>query len=365
MRRAKPRRPSERLRYRNHRDDPDGWGRALGVPREAVETYLACEVIDLHVVSFVWTRALPRYDIAERHRPRLPRSAFLNQVDLPRVREAQLAAVCWDIPTNPWRRTASRERVTDRNVTRIVDTLARFPDDFRFTRTASDYRAARAAGLTAGFVGMQGGDGVGPSLDALDALADRVHRITLVELTESELGVPSNKKRRANVGLTRFGREFAARMQANGILVDLTHLNRRGFFDGLDATDPSVPVVVTHTGVSAIRPLWRNIDDEQLRAVAARGGTIGIVFHPYFLEGVRCRTERIVDHMEHVVRTVGEDFVSFGSDFDGMIYLPDGFEDVTHLPKLVAIMLERGWSHERIAKVMGGNFLRVLAAVSR
>ena len=79
---------SERtLRYRERSRDPADWARELGISSEAVQLYLACEVIDLHADSFVWTRVIPGYDVAHRHRPRLPRSAFLNQVDLPRLRE--------------------------------------------------------------------------------------------------------------------------------------------------------------------------------------------------------------------------------------------------------------------------------------
>jgi membrane dipeptidase len=360
-------RSTAHLAYRDHRADPEAWARELGIPREAVDLYLSCEVVDLLTPSFVWTQVLPRYDMTKRHRPRLPRSAFINQLDLPRVREAQLAGVCWDIPTDPvgrLHRASRRIETTRRNIARIRDTLARFPDEFAIARTAGDYRSARGRGLTAGFIGVQGGEAFESSLEEIDRVADVVHRITLVRLSESRIGVPRNKKRKAHVGLSDFGREYAQRVQANRILVDLSHINRKGFFDALDATDPSIPVAVTHTGVNAVRPLWRNIDDDQIKAVAERGGTIGIVFHPYFLApGLTCPLATLVDHMEHVVRTAGEDFVSIGSDFDGMITLPDGFHDVTHMPKLVALLLERGWSSERVAKAMGGNFLRVLEAV--
>ena len=88
------------------------------------------------------------------------------------------------------------------------------------------------------------------------------------------------------------------------------------------------------------------------------------MLHPHYLaEGWRCPLSVVIDHMEHVIRVAGEDFVSLGSDFDGMISLPEGFRDVLHMPKLVGLMLERGWSPDRIGKVMGGNFLRVLGAV--
>jgi membrane dipeptidase len=357
----------ETLPYRDHRSDPAGWARDLSIPVEAVELYLSCEVIDLLTPSFVWTQVLPRYDLGKRHRPWLPRSAFINQLDLPRAREAQFAALCWDIPTDPvgrLHRRSKRLETTRRNIARIERTLARFPQDFALATSVSDYRTARERGLTAGFIGVQGGEAFEDSLEELDRVADLVHRITLVRLTESRVGAPANKRGSADVGLSRLGREYAQRMQANRILVDLSHINRKGFVDALDATDPSIPVAVTHAGVNAVRRLWRNIDDDQIRAVAERGGTVGIVFHPYFLApALTCPLDTLADHMEHVVRTAGEDFVSIGSDFDGMITLPDGFRDVTHMPKLVAILLQRGWPEERIAKAMGGNFVRVLEAV--
>jgi hypothetical protein len=122
--------PGKSLEYRDTRETPAAWARELGIPREAVELYLSCEVVDLHAVSFVWSRVLAGYRLAKRHRPRLPKSAFINQADLPRVREAQIAAVCWDIPTNPFRRRDRRPWATHRDVERITQTLGRFPDEF-------------------------------------------------------------------------------------------------------------------------------------------------------------------------------------------------------------------------------------------
>lgn len=344
---------------------PEECARRLRVPLEAVQLYRACEVIDLHVDSFLWTRLLPGYDLSKRHRPWLLASAFYNQVDLPRAREAAMAGIVWDIVTNPWRKAEARAADTLAHIATIERVIAQNADDFAVVRNASEYRAVRSSGRTACWIAMQGGQGVEVSLEALAALPDVVHRITVVHLTGSRLGAPNSQQSRAGEGLSDFGREFVRGMVAKRILVDLSHINRAGYFDALDAMPRDVPPIVTHTGVSAVRPLWRNIDDEQIRAIADRGGTIGIVFHPHFLADtlVTCSLERIIDHMQHVIDLVGDDFVSIGSDYDGLITLPHDLPDITYQPRLVASMLARGWTDERIAKVLGKNALRVIAAV--
>lgn len=358
-------RPTKSVNYRRWRLNPGGWARELGVAKEAVELYLDADVIDLHVDSFLWQRALPGYRLARRHRPVFPGSAFLGQADLPRVREAALTGVCWDTVANPLLPGPLRARSTVAAIGGIAATLRRHRNDFRIARTLAEYRAAKRDGVCASFLTVQGGHGFDHSLDALDRIPDDlVVRITLVHLTRSRIGFPNARPSHAKDGLTDFGRAFVERLQEKRILVDLAHINRGGFFDALEVSDPSIPVIVSHTGVQACRSLWRNIDDDQIRAIADRGGTIGIIFHPYYLTGgIRCSLERILDHAAHVIDLVGDDFVSLGSDLDGGIWLPLDLEDITRLPRLVAAMLVRRWSEDRIRKLLGGNFLRVLGAV--
>jgi membrane dipeptidase len=143
--------------------------------------------------------------------------------------------------------------------------------------------------------------------------------------------------------------------------VDLAHMNRAGFFDVVAVHDKTQPLIVTHTGVNAIKDSWRNLDDEQIKAVAATGGTIGIIYQmPFIGSG---GAERIVEHMEHVAKVAGDDFISLGSDWDGMILPPRDMPTCLELPRLVDIMLRRGWSSDRIQKTLGGNFLRVLGHI--
>ena len=112
-------------------------------------------------------------------------------------------------------------------------------------------------------------------------------------------------------------------------------------------------------------PHWRNVDDEQLRAVANTGGTVGVMYQSSFLGEPTWggRAEAVVRHLAHIVETVGEDFASLGSDWDGAILPPRDLKSPLELPRLVERMLRRGWNPERIQKILGGNFLRVVAAV--
>lgn len=355
-----------RLEYRDYRSSPEEWAAALSIPTEAIELHLRSDVIDLHTCSFMWKRIFPNYDLRRRHAPWLPNSFAINQVDLPRAREAAMTGICWDIPTNPLRGKRRRPETTVANIQDIVDTLAEFPTEFQIARNYSDYQSAKAAGCTASFIALQGGQGLDFDTESLDLIPDDlVHRITVVHLTESRLGAPSSQPRRGKQGLSDFGVDFVKRMQEKRIMVDLAHINRQGFFDIARVTDPSIPLVVTHTGVRGERDMWRNIDDEQIRLIADRAGTIGIIYHPQFLgtSYLRCSIERIIDHAQYVIDLVGEDYVSLGSDYDGFIALPNGFRDITHQPKLVALMLQRGWSEERIQKILGLNFLRVLKEI--
>ncbi len=341
------------------------WARAIDVSEEAIELYRSCDVIDLHIDTPVPMR-LVGYDPTKRHRARLAGTPLMNQVDLPRIRKAGLTGVVWDIATNPLRRMENRPHVAAENLRRQAALFERFPNDFELVGSAQEYRRAREAGRTAIWLSIQGGQALDRDPHALDVLcADRLHRVTLLHLTPSRIGVPSNLARRAGDGLTAFGRDFVAALDERGILVDLAHINRRGFFDAIDAHDRSIPLIVSHTGVQGVRAHWRNIDDDQIRAVAETGGTIGIIFHRSFVaqKGAPCTVARIVDHIEHVIETAGEDHVSFGSDFDGCIVLPLDLVDVTWLPRLVQSMLNRRWSRARIVKVLGGNYLRVVEAI--
>jgi membrane dipeptidase len=355
------------LATRDLRSDPAGWARELGVSREAVEVHLACESIDLHVDSYIWNRIL-RWDLRKRHGGGLFASRFYSMVDFPRVREACLSGAIWVITTNPARSPEGRAAAFAENVRRLQGIFESVPDEFTVVRNAREYKAARAGGRHAAFLGIQGGNALDRDLDALDLIPDGlIVRITLVHLSSSRIGVTSSPAAgaRRGEGLTGFGKDYVRRLDEKRILVDLAHINREGFFDAVAAHDRSLPLVVTHTGVTGVTPHWRNLDDEQLRSVADTGGTIGVMYQSSFLGDPYWggRSESVFRHVEHIVNTVGEDHASLGSDWDGAICPPRDLTSPLHLPRLVEHMLRRRWTPERIAKVMGGNWLRVVEAV--
>lgn len=353
--------------WTNPHQDPAAWARQLGISLEAVQLYLASEVIDLHTDSFLWQRLIG-YRMERRHAPpRWGRRRFGGQVDFPRVLEAAMAGVVWDIPTNPLVFRARKYAALRGHIDQILSRLRAVPEHFQHVVSYSDYQAARAAGKVASWISIQGGQAIDNNLYDLARIPE-VHRITLVHFTPSRIGASNFDPLNARRGLSAFGRDFVAEMVRLGILVDLSHINRPGFFDALAVMDrqaKQVPPIVTHTGVRGVCDIWRNLDDAQIKAIAARNGTIGVIYEQNFLARSRAdqTLARIVEQLDYIIALVGEDHVSLGSDYDGMITLPHDFGDITEQPKLVAEMLRRGWSAERIQKILGLNFLRVVQVV--
>ena len=348
----------------DHRDDPAAWARVLGVSREAIDLYLASDVIDLHVDSFIWQRLFGKNPL-ERQRglPWLPGVAF-GHADLPRLREAQIGGATWVMTTNPFREGRERVDTFLANIARVRALLASAPDEVALVTTAAEYRAARAKDLHAAFVGVQGGSAFDQDLGVLDRVPPGfLLRVTVMHLTGSDLGAPSSPLPGfATSGLGERGIELVRRLDEKRIFVDLAHASPRTFWDAVHAHDRTLPLIVTHTGVSGVYRHWRNLDDSQLRAVAATGGVVGVIYHsPYLGDPIWSgRLETIVRHLEHVRRVLGDDHAALGSDWDGFIVTPRDMPTCLELPRLVDCMLRRGWRSDAVQKTLGGNFLRTL-----
>ena len=193
-------------------------------------------------------------------------------------------------------------------------------------------------------------------------------------------------------------------MNELGIIVDLSHTGEQTFYDAIAAS--TKPVILSHSPVWNLCPVFRNVKDEQIKAVAKNGGIICINFYSGFIskgydagadylsgyrktffdslrsqgnDTVATRTAwrtyfrsemkklqptlgELVDHIDYIVKLVGDDYVGIGSDFDGVSALPAGLEDVTTYPKITEELIRRGYSKKSINKILGGNVMRVMKA---
>lgn len=336
--------------------------RGPDVSEEAIAIFRSADAIDLHIDSFIWHRVFG-YDLNRPHRGGLFGRSFFGQADFATAVESGLGGATWVITTNPARTARGRRRAFDRNLDALLSLLREAPG-VRHVRNAAEFREARQAGNHGAFIGIQGGNALDEGIDALDRLSDRsVLRITLVHLTSSRIGASSAPTSSRTRGLSDFGRAYVERLNELRIGVDLAHINRKGFFDAVDVHDKSQPLLVTHTGVTGVYDHWRNLTDEQLRAVADTGGTVGVILHAAFLGKGPVSARTVVDHLAHIIDTVGDAHASLGSDYDGAITPPRDLPGVWALPRLVQAMLDRGWSDDRIRKILGGNALRVIGAL--
>lgn len=314
----------------------------------------ASDVVDVHSESFVWTRVFG-YDLCAPHGRGMLGARLYSQADLPRMRAGGMTGAVVSVATNPFRKRGRRPVRLAENLARLEGSLAA-ADDVDVVGDLAGYRHSRAGGRFPCFVAVQGGNAAGSASE----LPEVVSRVTLVHLTRSVLGSPSAPLG-GDRGLTAAGRRFVEECNARQVIVDLAHASPRTFRDALEVQARGVPPVVSHTGVSGVHRSWRNIDDDQIRAVADRGGVVGVMYHRGFLGG--STSEAVLRHLEHVVNVGGEGAAALGSDWDGMIVTPRDMPTAAELPVLVAGMLRRAWPESRIRAVLGANYLRVLGDV--
>lgn len=176
--------------------------------------------------------------------------------------------------------------------------------------------------------------------------------------------------RRAESKLPEMGIKALEEMNRLGILLDVSHLSDSCFWDVVENIKD--PFIASHSCCRALCDHPRNLTDDMLRAVAEKGGVIGINYASGFIlpkeklgTGQRATIKNLVDHIDHVVKVVGPEYVGLGSDFDGITYGPAGLEDVSKVPNITKVLVKRGYSDEDIIKILGGNHLRVFKQVLR
>jgi membrane dipeptidase len=293
----------------------------------------------------------------------------------------------------------------------VYATAAKHPDRMVMAYSADDIVAARRGKKKrlAALMGIEGGHAIENSLHVLRnyyRLGVRYMTLThskTIDWADSSGDVDDKNVKHHN-GLTAFGKEVVREMNRLGMLVDISHVSDKTFYETLRAT--RAPVIASHSSARAINSHARNMDDDMLRAITINGGVVMVNFYsgfidedfrkawadqkperdaamaalrkkytdqgkvaPYFEEHLlgrefaarlpKPKLKVLIDHIDHVAKTAGIDHVGLGSDFDGVSALPEGMQSAADLPNITAALLERGYSPADIKKILGGNFLRV------
>jgi membrane dipeptidase len=369
--------------------------RALSLHRRAI-------VVDTHVDVPSQHFEKTEFDFSRRH------DAQWGHLDIPRMREGGLDAPFFSIYIPG---TVTGAEAVQRALQLIDWTrqqIARHPNDLALAASAADVRRIHRQGKIAVLMGMEGGHMIGDDLRMVRIYASLgVRYLTLTHSRHTNWADSSGESAKHN-GLTDFGKDVVRELNRAGVMVDISHVADKTFWDALEVS--RAPMIASHSSCKAICNSPRNMTDEMIQALAKKGGVIQITFVDSFLSqelrdfqestrpereaqlaeidkqysndaekrreerrrvarefrarGPKVNWETIVEHIDHAVRLTGVDHVGIGSDFDGAT-MPDGMEDASKLPKIAEALLKRGYKPKDIEKILGGNLLRVMEQVER
>jgi membrane dipeptidase len=326
-----------------------------------------------------------------------------GHVDIPRLQEGGTHApffALW-VPVYFPGAEAVRRTLDLRDAMQSV--LDTHKDQMELATTAADIRRIVKAGKISVFLTVEGGHTIDDDLRVLRMYYQLGVRSMTLTHSRNNNWADSATDKPVHNGLTDFGREVVREMNRLGMLVDVSHVADKTFYDTLSVT--SKPVIVSHSSMRAISPVPRNVTDEMLWALAKNGGVIGISFGEGFVNpkdaealesaiktettgpaltgralddyaaedvrnlfGTRVKVAATVadvaDHIDHAVRIAGIDHVGIGSDFDGVSGPPNGLDDVSKMPALIEVLLQRGYAERDVKKILGENYLRVIREVT-
>lgn len=277
------------------------------------------------------------------------------QLDIGKMRQGGLNAAFFAVDcTRPW----------GNHLLYLMDALGyffreveEFGTDILIAHSASDIERAHAENKLAAILAVENSDALEKSPHVLPLLHRLgVRAMTLTHSTRSWAGDGCEVE--GGSGLTGFGRRLVEQLNELGIVVDVSHLNEPGFWDVVKMTD--APFVATHSCCRALCEHPRNLRDEQLKALAEKGGVVGITFVPFFVSSTEATLADLLDHIQHAVSVAGIDHVGLGSDFDGG---GDLLTDATQLPEITAGLAGRNYTEADIRKILGGNQLRLLRQI--
>jgi membrane dipeptidase len=352
-----------------------GWSPPLGiVSAEALDLHRRSLVLDLHVDTLLWRRLFD-YDPFVRHENRLPTRPFGFHFDLPRAQEGGLDAAVMGLVINPaevrpellFGLKALDWWEDDHGFSQTLATLDLLaaleeaePERIAFVRRGSDILHEVERGRFVALAGLEGAQGIEGDLANVRTLYERgLRMVGLVHFQETEAGYPMTAPEFYGQGLTDFGHDLLAELDAMGMVVDLAHLNGAGVWQAL--SEMRRPCVVSHSACRQLHESPRNLTDQQLERIGERGDVVGIAAGRSFLGpgGI----EAFLNHVEHALDVAGPHAVALGTDYDGFIVPVSGMGDVRSYPLVTQGLLDRGRDPEVVSQLLGANALRVLTAV--
>ncbi len=371
------------------------------ISARAKKLHFSCIVVDTH--DDTTQRFLDgKFDIGER--------SSSGSIDIPRMKEGGLGAIFFSIwiPSKVTGPEAVNRAMTQ--IDALREQVRKHPKDLTLATTAAEVREARKQGKTAALIGVEGGHMINANLGVLRSYAALgVRYMTLTHSGNDEWADSSTDKAVHN-GLTDFGKDVVREMNRLGVIVDISHVSDKTFYDALEVS--KAPLFASHSSCRAICDAARNMTDQMIKDLAAKGGVVQINYHVGFLsqefrdaekadpeinkaisadvtkrcgenegcqliEGDRITREyveqgklprvdfsKIIEHIDHAVKVAGVEHVGLGSDFDGA-NMPYGMEDATKLPKITESLLKKGHSEGDVKKILGENTLRVMTEVER
>jgi len=376
---------------------------ADSISEKAKKLHFSSIVVDTH--DDTTQRLLdPKFDLGVRHTD--------GSIDIPRMKKGGLTGIFFSIwiPSKITGPEAVKRAKTQ--IAAVHEQARKLPKEIVLATTAGEVRAAKKQGKIAALMGVEGGHMIGNDLAVLREYAKSgVRYMTLTHSGNDEWADSSTDKAVHN-GLTDFGKDVVREMNKLGVIVDISHVSDKTFYDALEVS--KAPMFASHSSCRAICDAPRNMTDQMIKDLAAKGGVIQINYHLGFLSQefrdaerkdpsineaiskeikTRCPDDndeacqliqgdkitreyveagklpkvewtKIIEHIDHAVKLAGADHVGLGSDFDGA-NMPYGMEDATMLPKITEALLQKGYSESDVRKILGENTLRVMSEVER
>jgi len=298
----------------------------------------------------------------------------------------------------------------NREIDSLYTYVARNPGKMMIVKTPADLNLAVKEKKLGSMIGVEGGHMIEDRIDYLQALYERGARYMTLTWNNSTSWASSAADERAKndlghpYGLNSFGEQVVRKMNELGMIVDISHVGEKTFYDAIKVT--TKPVIASHSCTYALCPVPRNMTDDQIRALGKNNGVIQLNFYSGFvdstfsaknnafikkhqaekdsmlkinpsdfyanlfihekykeeIDNTRPSLSLLIDHLDHIVKLIGVDHVGLGSDFDGINSAPRELDDVTNMPLITKELLKRGYNKSDIFKILGGNFIRVFQA---